>query len=98
MIWAIGILCAIVGTYLYVMGLCYLCDLYELRKRKKQAEEEKRRKEELRRALDEAEMRRKTQIERRKQLARGRNQYGNNGIQRPSENPARRQATPAAGA
>jgi len=66
------VLCCFVLTYLYVMGLCYLCDLYSLKQEKKREEAEKRRKEELRAALDHVEMRRKEEVERRKRLAKER--------------------------
>ena len=97
MFWVIGIVCAIVGTYLYVMGLCYLCDLYEAKKQRKQQEEEKRRKEELRRAVDEAEMRRKAETERRRRMADARKQRSRHAPQRPSGNSGR-QVRRAAGA
>ncbi len=66
------VLCGFVLTYLYVMGLCYLCDLYSLKQEKKREEAEKRRKKELRAALDHVEMKRKEEIERRKRLAKER--------------------------
>ena len=68
---AIFVLCAVVGIYLYVMGLCHLCDLYDQKKQKKQEEEEKKRKERLHQALDEAEMKRKA-IARQRAAQRGR--------------------------
>ena len=58
------VLLILVSLYFYVMGLCYLCDLYE----------EKKRKERLHRAIEETEMRRKSEIERRKNLAQARMQ------------------------
>ena len=67
---------ALVGIYLYVMGLCYLCDLYALRKQKKLEEAEQVRKERIREALDRAEMKRKQELRRRKQLARARREKG----------------------
>lgn len=69
-------LSVIVGTYLYVMGLCYLCDLYERKKLAKKEAEEKNRREELKRVIDETEMRRKAEMERRKKLAMARRQGG----------------------
>lgn len=66
----IAILCAAVGIYLYVMGLCYLCDLYEERKQRRKEEEEQRRKEQLLQAIEETEKRKKAQVERRKRLAK----------------------------
>lgn len=67
-------LCALAGTYLYVTGLCYLCDLHEQKKLNKREEQEKRRKEELHRAIEETERRRKEELARRKQLAETRRQ------------------------
>jgi len=68
------VLLILVSLYFYVMGLCYLCDLYEEKKRAKQRAEEKKRKERLHRAIEETEMRRKSEIERRKNLAQARMQ------------------------
>jgi uncharacterized protein YaiL (DUF2058 family) len=73
---AVIVLCALAGTYLYVMGLCYLCDMYTLQKEKKREAEEKRRKERIRIALDQAEAKRKAEIARRKQLAKARRERG----------------------
>ena len=73
---AIVVLCAVVGIYLYVMGLCHLCDLYERRQKAKQDEEEKRQKEKLLWALNEAEIKKKAEIERRKQMAKARSHKG----------------------
>jgi hypothetical protein len=82
---AIFALCAVVGTYLYVMGLCYLCDLYEMKRQKKQEEEEKRRKEKLHQALDEAEKKRKAEARRRALMARTPKQQR---VRHPLRNPA----------
>ena len=68
----IGALLFLAGTYFYVMALCYLCDLYEQRRLAKQRAEEKKRKERLQRAIDEAEARRQSEMERRKRLAQAR--------------------------
>jgi predicted Holliday junction resolvase-like endonuclease len=70
------ILCVIVSTYLYVMALCYLCDLYEQRKLAKRDVEEKKRKEELQRAIAETEMRRQSEMDRRRRAAEERRQRG----------------------
>jgi predicted Holliday junction resolvase-like endonuclease len=83
------ILCVIVTTYLYVMGLCYLCDVYEQRKLAKRDAEEKRRKEELQRAIAETEMRRQTEVERRKRSAEERRQRGRIAANGASHMPAR---------
>jgi hypothetical protein len=64
----------LVCTYLYVMGLCYLCDRYEQRKNARREEEEKKRKQELQRAIEETELRRKTELERRKRAIEERRQ------------------------
>jgi predicted membrane protein len=66
---AIFALCAVAFTYMYVMALCYLCDMYERKKQVKQEEAEKRRKELLRQAFDQADVKRREDIERRKRLA-----------------------------
>ena len=66
------VICSIAITYLYVMGLCYLCDLYTLSKQKKQEAAEKRRKEELRLAREQAEMKREQDMELRKQRIKAR--------------------------
>ena len=68
----IGALLFLVGTYFYVMALCHLCDLYEQKRLAKQKAEEKKRKERLQRAIDEAETRRKSEMERRKRLTQAR--------------------------
>ncbi len=81
-------LSVIVGTYVYVMTLCYLCDLYEQKKEKRRLAEAEKRKEELRRARTQAEMRRTQQMERRKQLAKARREKGTRGTQHPSSGPA----------
>jgi hypothetical protein len=73
---AVIVVCALAGTYLYVMGLCYLCDLYSLRKEKQKQEEEKKRKEQIKIALDHAEAKRKAEIARRKGLAKARRERG----------------------
>ena len=73
---AVIVVCALAGTYLYVTGLCYICDLYSLQKEKKLKKEEERHKEQLRIALEQSEARRKEEIERRKQLARAKRQRG----------------------
>lgn len=73
---AVIVVCALAGTYLYVMGLCYLCDLYSLQKEKKKEAEEKKRKEHIRIALDQAAERRKAEIARRKQLMKARRERG----------------------
>ena len=93
---AIVVLCAAVGIYLYVMGLCHLCDLYERRKRAKQDEEEKRRKEKLLWALNEAEIKKKADIERRKQMARARSQKGKKRAQRSLRGSSRSMPTQTA--
>ncbi len=87
--------CIVVGIYLYVMGLCYLCDLHERRKAAKREAEEKRRKEDLQLALEQAEARRRQEIERRKNLAQARRQKpaGNSGM---PKRPARPHQAPAA--
>ena len=72
----IVILGVIVCTYLYVMALCYLCDVYEKRKLVKRDAEEKRRKEELHRAITETEMRRQAEMQRRMKAAEERRQRG----------------------
>ena len=76
---AIGIiaLSILVCIYLYVMGLCYLCDLYERRQNLKRGEAEKRRKQELQRAIEETEARRKAEIQRRKSAMEQRRQKRN---------------------
>ncbi|GAB4347017.1 MAG: hypothetical protein Kow0099_28750 [Candidatus Abyssubacteria bacterium] len=66
------LLCATVGVYLYVMGLCHLCDLHERKQIEKKQADEKRRKEEMQRAYEEAELKRKQEIARRRQLAEAR--------------------------
>ncbi|RJP69873.1 MAG: hypothetical protein C4532_10085 [Candidatus Abyssobacteria bacterium SURF_17] len=71
------ILCASAGVYLYVMLLCHLCDVYERKKQAQRDAVERRRREDLQRALDQAEMRRRMEIERRKQLAEARRQAAN---------------------
>ncbi len=73
---AIGViaLLLLVCTYLYVMGLCYLCDLYEKKQLAKRQDEENRRKQELQRVIEETEMKRKVELERRKRLAEERRQ------------------------
>jgi hypothetical protein len=68
--------CAIGGMFLYVMGLCYLCDFYALQKEKQKREEEKKRKETLRLAYEHAEKKRKEEVKRRKQMARKRRERG----------------------
>ena len=73
---AVIVICALAGTYLYVTGLCYICDLYSLQKAKKLKKDEERRKEQLRLALEQAETKRKEEIARRKQLARARRERG----------------------
>ena len=73
---AVIVICALAGTYLYVTGLCYICDLYSLQKAKKLKKAEERRKEQLHIALEQAEARRKEEIARRKQLARARRERG----------------------
>jgi len=83
-------LCALAGTYLYVMGLCYICDVYERNKQKKQQELEKKRKQELRLAVEQAELKRKRALEarreRRRQSEEARRQMGFNGGQsRPAQ-------------
>ena len=74
---AVIVICALAGTYLYVTGLCYICDLYSLQKEKKLKREEERRKEQLHLALEQAEAKRKEEMARRKQLARARKARGN---------------------
>ena len=78
-------LCGLAGSYLYVMGLCYICDVYERNKRKKQQELEKKRKEELKLATEHAELKRKRAFEarrkRRRQAEVARRQMGFNGGQ-----------------
>jgi type VI protein secretion system component VasK len=74
------VLGVVVCTYLYVMGLCYLCDLYERRKLAKQDAEEKRHKEELHRAIAETEMRRQAEVQRRMKAAEERRQRGPLGV------------------
>ena len=85
---AIGILalCAIAGTYFYVMALCNLVDLHEEKKIKKQQEKEKKRKEQLRLAAEHVEMRRKQETERRKRLIEARRRQG---LQKPLRENAR---------
>lgn len=73
---AVLVVCGIAVTYLYVMGLCYLCDLYTLRQKKKQEAAERRRKAELQMARYQAEARRKQDIELRKKLAKARKNRG----------------------
>ena len=70
----VAALLVFVGTYFYVMGLCYLCDLYEQKKLAKQRAEEKKRKERLHRAIEETEKKRKSETERRRRLAQARMQ------------------------
>jgi predicted Holliday junction resolvase-like endonuclease len=74
----IGLL-VLVCTYLYVMALCYLCDHYERKQNSKREAEEKRRKQELQRAIDETELRRRAELERRKRVAEERRQRGYQG-------------------
>ena len=93
---AIIVICVLAGTYLYVMALCNLCDLYARRKQEKQEEEEKRRKKELKLARDQAEMRRKQEMERRKQLARARTQNRRNVTRQAPRETAGPQAARAA--
>ena len=64
----------LVCTYLYVMALCYLCDVYEKKQLAKRQGQEKKRKQELQRAIEETEMRRKTELERRKRVIEERRQ------------------------
>lgn len=83
-------LCGLAGSYLYVMGLCYICDVYERNKQKKQQELEKKRKEELKFAVEQAELKRKQELkarkERRRHLEKVRRQRGFNGGQsRPAQ-------------
>ena len=40
---AVFVVCALAGTYLYVMALCYLADLYSQRKENLKQEAEKKR-------------------------------------------------------
>lgn len=70
------VLGVIVVTYMYVMALCYLCDIYEKKKLAKRDAEEKRRKEELHRAIAETEMRRQAEMQRRMKAAEERRQRG----------------------
>ena len=70
------ILGVIVCTYLYVMALCYLCDIYEKRKLARRDVEEKKRKEELHRAIAETETRRQAEMQRRMKAAEERRQRG----------------------
>ncbi|MBI4830644.1 MAG: hypothetical protein HY801_03630 [Candidatus Lindowbacteria bacterium] len=69
MTWVVVGLCVVVATYMYVMALCYLCDLHEEKKRAKHEAEEKRRRQELQRAFEQVEMQRKHDVEQRKRLA-----------------------------
>jgi len=71
---AVIIICGIVSIYLYVMGLCYLCDLYEVRKQKKRDQEEMRRKEKMWKNMADAEALQRAQMERRRQIAEARKQ------------------------
>jgi len=64
----------LVGTYLYVMAMCYLCDLYDRRQNVKREEEEKRRKRELQRVIEETELRKRADLERRRRAAEERRQ------------------------
>jgi hypothetical protein len=82
--------CALAGTYLYVMGLCYICDLYERNKQKKHQKLEKKRKEELKLTAEQAEVKRKRDLEgrreRRRKMEEARRQMGFNGGQsRPAQ-------------
>ncbi len=61
--------CGFMLVYLYVMGMCYLCDVYKLKQERKRAEAEKRRRKQLRSARERAEKRRELEMERRKRLA-----------------------------
>ncbi len=70
------ILGVLAGIYLYVMALCYLCDVYEQKKLAKQEAEEKRRREDLKRIIEETEMRRRAEMERRKKVAEERRRRG----------------------
>lgn len=69
MTWLVVGFCVAVGTYMYVMTLCYLCDVHEEKKQAKQDAEEKRRKQELHRALEQVEMQRKQEVEQRRRVA-----------------------------
>jgi uncharacterized membrane protein len=91
---AVLVVCALAATYLYVMALCYLADLYTQRKENLKQKAEKERKEILRQALDAAEMKRKKEEQRRRQLARERKQRGIAAANRPSKQQPRR-ASPA---
>lgn len=83
------IVAALVGTYLYVMALCQLADLLAQRKENLKQQAEKKRKEALRQSLHEAEMRRKKEEGRRRQLIRARNERGIVTADRVSAQPAR---------
>ena len=83
------IVAALVGTYLYVMALCHLADLLAQRKENLKQQAEIRRKEALRQAMDETEMRRKKEEERRRQLSRARNERGTVSAHRVSAQQAR---------
>ncbi len=69
------IILGVIGcTYMYVMALCYLCDVYERKKLAKQDAHEQRRKEEIHRAIAETEMRRQAETKRRIKAAEERRQ------------------------
>jgi biopolymer transport protein ExbB/TolQ len=93
---AVIVICVLAGTYLYVMALCHLCDVYARRKQEKQEEEERRRKKELKLALEQVEMRRKQEMGRRKQLARARTQKQRNVTRQAPRKTAGPQAARAA--
>ncbi len=71
---AVLVVCALAGTFLYVMGLCYIADLYSQHKENLKQEAEKKRKELLGQALDAVEAKRKKEELRRRQMVRDRNQ------------------------
>ena len=90
---AVIVVCALAGTYLYVMALCYLVDLYTERKENLKQKAEKERKERLRQALDAAELKRKKEVQHRRQLTKARNQRGTVAANRPSKQLPRQAST-----